>query len=395
VWFAYLLTALALLIVTGIYARRRLAGALREVGVGERWVRGVRWLVAWLLWGFPLIMIGSVLISRLVGGSSLPRLDGVVVSWLLVVPFGWTMLVVFQAVPWLVAIDIAYLVTRRRPRAPRLRALAVLAAVGAFALYTPLRILAERGDLRVREHRLGSGAGQPFRFAFVADVQQDAHTDADRAREVYALVDAQHPELVLAGGDWINIGPRYIESAAAAAADLHSRLGTFSVRGDHEYFAYFDRERSVAEVERAMREHGITMLANDVRWFEHAGKRIGVVFLDNNYVHHIDPVRLLALVAAIAPADYKIVVTHQLDASLAALLENRVDLVLAGHTHGGQVNPVLGVTHVNLARLETPYVDGRYQRGATTIIVTAGIGFSIVPFRYAAPGSVEIIDLAL
>jgi hypothetical protein len=151
----------------------------------------------------------------------------------------------------------------------------------------------------------------------------------------------------------------------------------------------------VAEVERAMREHGITMLANDVRWFEHAGKRIGVVFLDNNYVHHIDPVRLLALVAAIAPADYKIVVTHQLDASLAALLENRVDLVLAGHTHGGQVNPVLGVTHVNLARLETPYVDGRYQRGATTIIVTAGIGFSIVPFRYAAPGSVEILDLAL
>jgi predicted MPP superfamily phosphohydrolase len=395
VWFVYLATALVLLVVTGIYARRRLAGALRLLGAGDRAVRVVRWLVAWLLWGFPVLMIGSVLISRLVGGTSLPRFDGLVASWLLVVPFAWAMLVVFQAVPWLVAIDIAYAFTRRRPRAPRLRALGVLAALGVFALYTPLRIAVERGDMRVREHHVGSGAGPRFRFAFLADVQQDAHTDAARAKEVYALVNARHPELVLSGGDWINMGPRFIESAAAAAAELHSPFGTFSVRGDHEYFAYFDRERSVAEVERAMREHGVTMLANDVRWFQHAGKRIGVVFLDNNYIHHVDPVRVLALVAAIAPADYKIVVTHQLHESLAALLENRVDLVLAGHTHGGQVNPVVGVTHVNLARLETPYVDGRYQRGKTTIIVTAGIGFSIVPFRYAAPGSVEIIDVAL
>ena len=86
-------------------------------------------------------------------------------------------------------------------------------------------------------------------------------------------------------------------------------------------------------------------------------------------------------------------VTHQLDADVAALARDRIDLVLAAHTHGGQVNPVLGLWHAPLARIETPYVDGRYQLGATTIIVTAGVGYSIVPFRYASVGSVEIIDL--
>ena len=55
--------------------------------------------------------------------------------------------------------------------------------------------------------------------------------------------------------------------------------------------------------------------------------------------------------------------------------------------------PLLGLWHVPLARLETPYVDGRYQLGATTIIVTAGVGYSIVPFRYASPGSVELVEL--
>jgi predicted MPP superfamily phosphohydrolase len=285
-----------------------------------------------------------------------------------------------------------------------MRATGVLAIAGAFAVYTPARILAERGELRVRHHRVGAAASavsepsatqDPFRIAFLADVQQDDHTDGARAREVYALVNASAPDVVISGGDWINTGPDHIEAAAAAAATLKSRLGTFSVRGDHEHFAYVDRKRSVAEVERAMRGHGIAMLDNGVRWFEHHGKQIAVVFLNYNYIHRTDRETIASLLARMAGADYKIAVTHQLDAALAGLLEGRVDLVLGAHTHGGQVNPVVGLTHVKLARLETAYVVGRYERGATTIIVTAGIGCSIVPLRYAAPGSIELIELAL
>ena len=107
-----------------------------------------------------------------------------------------------------------------------------------------------------------------------------------------------------------------------------------------------------------------------------------------------DRATIRALVASVAGADYSIAVTHQLDAALFSLLQDKVDLVLGAHTHGGQVNPVLGVTHVAPARLETEFIDGRYQRGATTIIITAGVGFSIVPFRYAAPGSIELIELS-
>jgi len=173
------------------------------------------------------------------------------------------------------------------------------------------------------------------------------------------------------------------------------RLGTFSVRGDHEHFAYVDRNRSVAEVERAMRAAHVDMVDNEVRWFEHAGKRIGVAFLNYNYIHRSDRETITALVAQLAPADYSIVITHQLDNKLAALLEDKVDLVLGAHTHGGQVNPVVGICHVPLARLETDFIDGRYQLGRTTVLVTAGIGYSIVPVRYAAPGSIELIELAL
>lgn len=396
-WFVYVGVGLVLLIISGIYVRRRIANALAHFGVRERRIRIVRWAIAWLLFGFPVLVIVSIILTLVLGRATMPRYDGLLAGWLLAAPFVWAMLVVFQSLPWVLAIDVAHLIVRRRrgvAAAARLRAVAVLVVVGAFAAYTPARILAERGDLRVRHHQIGASAAAPFRIAFIADTQQDVHTDAARAREVYALVNASQPDIVLSGGDWINSGPEYIVESARTAAMLKSRLGTFSVRGDHEHFAYVDRERSVGEIERAMREHGIAMLNNEVRWFEHAGKRIAVVLLNYNYIFRTDTATIAKLVASVAGADYSIVVTHQLDRALAPLLADKVDLVLAGHTHGGQINPVVGVVHVPLARLETRFVDGRYTLGTrTTVIVTAGVGYSIVPFRYAAPGSIELIEL--
>jgi hypothetical protein len=390
VWFVYVGVGLALLIASGIYVRRRIGTALVHFGVSARAIRIMRWAVAWLLFGFPILVVVSIIASLLLGRATLPRFDGMAASLLLAVPFMWAVLVVLQSVPWLIAIDLANRFVRRE----RLHAIAVLAVVGAFAVYIPIRILVERGDVRVRQHIVGTG-GAPFRIAFVADMQQDVHTTAARAREVYAIINASKPDVVLSGGDWINAGPDHIHEAAEAAATLTSRLGTFSVRGDHEHFAYVDRDRSVGEVERAMKARGIAMLNNEVRWFEHEGKRIAVLFLNYNYIVRTDRAAIESLVASIANADYSIVVTHQLDRALAPLLESKVDLVLAAHTHGGQINPVVGLVHVKLARLETRFVDGRYMLGSTTVIVTAGVGYSMVPFRYAAPGSIELLELRL
>lgn len=149
------------------------------------------------------------------------------------------------------------------------------------------------------------------------------------------------------------------------------------------------------EVEEALTAEGVTMLHDEVKWFTHHGRRIGVAFLEHNYIQRASVATVDALVAQLAGADHAILVTHQLDDAIAARVKGKVDLVLAGHTHGGQVNPVLGLVHVPLARIETRYVDGRYALGPTTIIVTAGIGMSLVPFRYASPGSLEVIDLRL
>src|ERR1043165_5923630 len=169
-------------------------------------------------------------------------------SWLLAVPFvGW-LLVTGQSAPWLIAIDAVALFVRRgrdAAKLARLRAIAVLGVVGAFAIYTTVRVIAERGELRVRRHEVGrTGAvDEPLRIAFLSDVHQDVHTDGDRARAVYAMINASHPDVVLSGGDWIATGPDYIEDAAAAAGAVRGRLRTPSGRGGHEDLAYGDAGR--------------------------------------------------------------------------------------------------------------------------------------------------------
>ncbi len=406
-WFVFLGIGFAILIVGGLYLRSRIARALAVLGASSRWTRVLRYLMTWLLFGYPLIAVSTVVYALVSGKSGMGRYDGPVVTWLLVYPFFVTLLVLVQSLPWLLTFDLARALVRLSrwlglapapwPRASRVIAGATLLVVGGFALYTPARIVLERGQVRTREYQVAVGAGAPqvppFRIAFLADLQQDVYTGPVELAPIIERLNAMRADVVLSGGDWINSGPDHIEAAAVTASALRGRLGTYSVRGDHEHFAYFDRERSVAEIERALAARGVPVLANEVRWFQHHGRKIGVLFLNYNYIVRTEEPKIRALVAELEGADASIVVSHQFDERVAALVAGKVDLVLAAHTHGGQVNPFLGWAHRSLARVETRYVDGRYSLGGTEVIVTAGVGYSVVPFRYASPGSIELVEL--
>ena len=86
-WFIFVFAGLALVTICGLYARRRLTQALNLLGVRARRVRIVRWLVVWLLFGYPLIVIGAVLISRLLERTTIPRFNGLLASYVLAIPF--------------------------------------------------------------------------------------------------------------------------------------------------------------------------------------------------------------------------------------------------------------------------------------------------------------------
>jgi len=69
------------------------------------------------------------------------------------------------------------------------------------------------------------------------------------------------------------------------------------------------------------------------------------------------------------------------------------DLMLAGHTHGGQINLGLLNENLNLARCFTPYVRGEYARDGRLLYVSSGLGTVAIPVRLGAPPEVTVIRL--
>ncbi len=398
VWFVLLGIALLVVLVAGLYFRFRVLAAMSTLGVPLRSRRLLGFAILWLLYGLPIVVALSIGVSIAIGSESFPGFPTGVGEWLLVYPFWISVLVMLQAVPYFLLMDVASRLMRRHVRTKAIthyRAIACLGIIAGLGLYTVGRIVLERDDLAVHHHSLGTGDTAPLRIAFFADLQQDHHTDAARAREVTSRINENNPDIIVMGGDWINTGSDHIDAAALTASTLHSPLGTFSVRGDHEHFAYRDKDRSMVAVSDALSRVGVQMIHNDIRMIEHRNRRIAFLYLSYNYIHRTSRAEIDTLLKRTQDADYSILVVHQLDKKLAEQIAGKVDLALVAHTHGGQVNPLALVAHIPIARVETPYIAGRYHLGTTTIIVTTGIGFSIAPFRYASPASIEIIDLRL
>jgi predicted MPP superfamily phosphohydrolase len=90
----------------------------------------------------------------------------------------------------------------------------------------------------------------------------------------------------------------------------------------------------------------------------------------------------------------KILASHQIPEGLIGnALEHSYDLVLAGHTHGGQIRvPFMGMTFSAAAR-ETDFISGVYWVDDLLINVNNGLGYTLAPIRYNAPAAVSVITL--
>ena len=120
-WFVFVGVGLVLTIIGGLYARRRLATSLATLGVSPRAIRVMRWLSAWLLFGFPALRIVSAFVSAKLGREAMPRFEGMAAAWLLAVPFVWALLVLVQSLPWLLVGEIVRFALRQKTRLGALR----------------------------------------------------------------------------------------------------------------------------------------------------------------------------------------------------------------------------------------------------------------------------------
>ena len=232
-----------------------------------------------------------------------------------------------------------------------------------------------------------AGLSAPLRLVLLSDIHvAGPDMPPQRVRRIVDQINGLHPELVLIGGDFVSdksVSTHQYSAAEAVAplADLKSRLGVVAVMGNHDHW------RDAGAIRAELRKLRITVLDNDAA--QVGPLTIGGV--DDNFTGYDNLPRALQRMRALAGP--RVLLTHSPD--VFPHVPADVALTLAGHTHCGQIKlPLIG-------RLATAssygdrYACGRVDEGGRTLIVSAGLGTSLLPLRLGAPPDVWLIELRL
>jgi uncharacterized protein len=205
--------------------------------------------------------------------------------------------------------------------------------------------------------------------------------------DIVRLVNAEKPDLVVLMGDYMVqgvVGGSFVppDPIAERFAGLRAPLGTVAVLGNHDWF--YDGEK----VRRSFERVGIPVLENDALDFRIGGRRFWVGGLADDTTRQPD----MAPIAAKTKDDPLVLLAHDPGSFLD--VPAGPALMLAGHTHGGQVRlPFLGAL-TNSSRAPLSWSYGHIRDAGRDIYVSAGIGTSILPIRLNAPPEVAILDLS-
>jgi predicted MPP superfamily phosphohydrolase len=234
-----------------------------------------------------------------------------------------------------------------------------------------------------------------FKLVFISDIHADQFTDSKRLQKYISDVNKLHPDLVLVGGDLISSSPNYIQTAAKYMGEIKSKYGVYSCVGDHDNWAYRNNSRrSLAEVENALNQQKVEMIDNSDKVLNVDSAKIDVVFITNTYVEHIKKSTLDKLTDDTTKYGLKILLTHQPRNNVVARAAmTGFDLLLAGHTHGGQITFLFPFLNLTPTLLETKYVRGDFIIGKMLMVVTRGLGMSLVPMRYNSEPEITIINI--
>ena len=264
------------------------------------------------------------------------------------------------------------------------------ASFGGLALYSGE---VSRHELTVEEHTVQlprlPDAFRGMRIVQVSDFHYAEYTEPYFIREVVDRINKLRPDMVALIGDFISFGPmpkafarRCMPHCAQILTAIHCPL-RYATLGNHDYYAgpHF--------VTGCLQDHGFPVLTNRAIALEREGQRLWLAGLGSACEHRSDPARAIPPAVAKEPV---ILLAHEPDI-LPDIARYNVDLMLSGHTHGGQVRLPF-VPPLHLPVYGKKYVEGWFRCGPTQLYVSRGIGTTGVPFRLRCPPEITVITLA-
>lgn len=272
--------------------------------------------------------------------------------------------------------------TKRQRTLSRRRFLTLGAAGLAGAGLFDILWLEPRG---VRIEKLSLATGQSGRTVRVVQISDLHLSDFDGYfQQVAGMVKGLSPDLIVLTGDYLE-EERNIRGVLDFLRALKAPSGVFAVQGNWEYWSRLEGEN----LRRHFLGAGARLLINERTDLDIGGQRLSLLGLD--YPSSSD--HLQGLQGQADAARFNLLLSH-VPAFAHEQLDQRVGLILSGHTHGGQVRlPLLPPLY--LPRFSGRFVSGLYQVGRydTPLYVNRGIGTSVLPVRLNCRPEITVIEL--
>ncbi len=254
--------------------------------------------------------------------------------------------------------------------------LVVASSLSARSIYEARDVKLEKVKIKIKELK------QPYKVVQLSDIHIGGLIDEIFIKKIVNRVNNLEPDLVVITGDLVDIDISKAEGAIDALKDLDSKYGTYFIVGNHEYFHDIDKIiDKVKSLDIRVLENENVYIGEEGRGFNLAGVYDMFGYRVKSHMPNIN--RALSGKRA-SPT---VLLAHQ--PRYIQEIDFGVDLVLSGHTHGGQLYPFRF-----LVKLQQPYISGLHQHSDDMqIYVNKGTGFWGPPMRLGATSEITEIIL--
>jgi predicted MPP superfamily phosphohydrolase len=194
---------------------------------------------------------------------------------------------------------------------------------------------------------------------------------------------AASADLVVVTGDMVTSGVAFHEDIAELLGGLRGKDGVYAIMGNHDYFGEGEPLVSL------LREREVHVLRNQGVVLEREGAKLYLSGIDDTWTKRAN----LELALAERPAGVPTVLLAHDPDRFPSAAEKSVDVVLSGHTHGGQIAVPFLARFLNLSKLAHAFHIGVYKRGDSTLYVHGGLGTTGPPIRVGVAPSIALIRL--
>lgn len=202
--------------------------------------------------------------------------------------------------------------------------------------------------------------------------------------KVASLVNAENADIIVITGDFIETTAEEGKCVEFLGA-LKAKHGKYAVLGNWEHWSGVNR----AEFQNAATQAGFTFLVNGSAAVDLPGGKLWLAGVDDPFTHHDHLDKALEGVPQGKPTILLAHAPNIMDAAKA----KEMSLVLAGHTHGGQVRlPLIGPLYTPEREMRK-YDRGMFREGETRMYVNSGIGVSTVNYRFFCRPEITVITL--